>query len=302
MFSQENVLEKLSSVLEKDDEAFPRRRAMECLTLWVKSRHPTLAARILRTHDPSHPNNAETSLVSEISLLKGTAADPSFVTEAESKSHFHSSSAVSDFQNVGTESLSEVTKTSSRFGIARTICRACRDFDWEVKLRGLEFWEEVIDFFTGFKSHKESASGGKSGEVTICDDHDGECTKSGKVDMLFQVLFDIGALNILSEALNDCDHMVCQKSLEILACLQDITNPEESNIEQHVKTSKDFQESLGSGFGLEKFKNILRVADIPALIQSTDAADSTVRSDPVSLIEDILMAATHQDENLLDCY
>ena len=79
-------------------------------------------------------------------------------------------------------------------------------------------------------------------------------------------------------------------------------NPERIVIKQSVKTSWEFQESLGNKFGLEKFKEVLRVTDFPAIIQSTEAADSAVRSDPVSLIEDILKAATRQDENLLDCY
>ena len=63
-------------------------------------------------------------------------------------------------------------------------------------------------------------------------------------------------------------------------------------IDQCVETSCDFPESLRKDFGLEKFKIILQATDFPALI----------RSDQVSLIEDILMAASHGDENLLDCY
>ena len=119
---------------------------------------------------------------------------------------------------------------------------------------------------------------------------------------LFQLLFDMGALNILNEVLNDCDVMVCEKALEVLASLQDIANPEGMYNEQSIKTSWEFHESLGKSFDFEKFKDVLRSADFPSLTQSNEAADSLVRSDPVSFIQDIILAASHQDENLLDCY
>ena len=176
------------------------------------------------------------------------------------------------------------------------MCRSCHDFDWEIKLRGLEFWEAVIEFFTGVKTKKESANADKAKSGSL------ESMKPGKNGDLFQVLFDMGALNILSDALSDCDHLVCEKAIEILACLQGIWNPEKSDLEERVKTSWDFQKSIGSAFNLEKFKTILRTAEFSSLTQSTEAADSAVRSDPVSLIEDILMSPTHRDENLLDCY
>ena len=63
-------------------------------------------------------------------------------------------------------------------------------------------------------------------------------------------------------------------------------------IDQCVETSCHFHESLTKDFSLEKFKTILQATDFPAL----------TRSDQVSLIEDIRMAASHGDETLLDCY
>ena len=212
-------------------------------------------------------------------------------------------------QNLSVLSQPEAMKTPSGVGIARIVYHACQDFDWEVKLRGLEFWKAVIGFFTGFKTEKENANicmgdanSFSEEALACCDDSKREYVKKAKVHQLFHVLFDMGALNILSEALNDCDHMVCEKALEILALLQGFGDPEKSNVEKCVKTASRFQESLGKGFGLEEFKSILQATDFPALTQSTEAADSAVRSDPVSLIEDILMAATQRGENLLDCY
>lgn len=268
------MLEKLSSVLVDDDEAFPRRRAMECLTKWVTNRHPMMA-RILR---------------------------PSKTVIDKSKNEtFPTSNEVQDLE---VASKSEATKTPSGCDIARSVRHACRDFDWEVKLRGLEFWEAVIEYFTGFKSGKISAdtrkakSGSVSGEL-VSDASDVETYQAEKC---FKVLFDTGALNVLSEALNDCDHMVCEKALEVLTSLQHVAYPRNSTQEQCVQTSTEFQETLGKEFGLEKFKEVLKATDLPALVHSCEAADNALRTDPVSLIEDIILAAGQHEENLLDCY
>lgn len=274
---QENILEKLSSVLAEDDEAFPRRRAMECFTVWITNRHPMIA-RILCCKK----------------AVKDQSQTQGFPTSDEG-------------QDLGVGNRSEATKTPSGFEIARSVCHACRDFDWEVKLRGLEFWEAVIDYFTQFKTNKESpgtADKAKSfsGEALVSNASNDESLLEEGVEKCFQVLFEMGALSVLSEALNDCDHMVCEKALEVLATLQRVAYRENSTQQRCVKTSRDFQETLGKGFGLEKFKEVLQATDIPALVQSCEAADSAIRSDPVSLIEDILLAAEHHEENLLDCY
>lgn len=175
------------------------------------------------------------------------------------------------------------------------MCHTCQDRDWEVKLRGLEFWEAVIDSFISFQGSREKAI--LMSKASVEEEMDIENMKE-----LFQLLFDMGALSILKEVLNDCDVMVCEKALEILASLRNIVNPEGIFNEQSIKTSWEFQESLGKSFDLKQFKEVLRSADFLSLTQSTEAADSSVRSDPVSFIKDIILAASHQDENLLDCY
>ena len=273
-FWQENILAKLSSILVEDDEAFARRRTIECFTLWITNRHPMIA-RILLSKKPA----------------KDQSQTDGFRTSDEG-------------QDLRVGDQSDAVKTPSRFEIASSVCHACRDFDWEVKLRGLEFWEAVIDYFTEFKASRESAGMDKakshSGEAVSNASND-ESWQEG-IEKCFEILFEMGALSILSEALNDCDHMVCEKALEILATLQRVAYREDSTEERCLKTSRDFQETLGKGFGLEKFKEVLQATDIPALVQSCEAADNAIRSDPVSLIEDILSAAEHHDENLLDCY
>ena len=193
-------------------------------------------------------------------------------------------------------SQSEGTKATTKFEIAQGVCHAYKDLDWEVKLRGLEFWEAVIDSFISFQgSSREKAS--LRSKASVEEEIDVENMKE-----LFQLLFDMGALNILNEVLNDCDVMVCEKALEVLASLQNIANPEGIYNEQSIKTSWEFQESLGKSFDVEKFEEVLHSADFLSLTKSTEAADNSVKSNPVSFIQDIILAASHQDENLLDCY
>lgn len=269
---QELILEKLSTVLVEDEEAFPRRRAMECLTLWTRKRHP-IAVRIIRSSKG----------VKDQSPTKGSpTCDDIQDLQLGNQS-----------EQVGKQSVA--AETTSRYGITtQRICRACQDFDWEVKLRGFEFWEAVICHITGLKPNKESTN-----TRNTCD---GERLNKQDVDECLRVLFEMGALKIFSEALNDCDHMVCEKSLEVLGILRHITNQDNSIVEQWITTSGDFQEALGNGFGLEKFKEVLLETDLASVALSCEAADNALRSDPVSLLEDVLLAARHHEENLLDCY
>jgi len=256
--SEDNILQKLSSILVEDDEAFPRRRAIECFSVWITNRHP-ITARILGSRKAA----------------KDQSQTEGFPTSYEG-------------QDLGIGNQSEATKIPSGFEAAPGVCHACQDFDWEVKLRGLEFWEAVIE--------RAGTDKGKS----FSGNHEGLQVEN--VEKCFQILFEMGALSVVSEALNDCDHMVCEKALEVLATLQRVVYHENYTQERCFKTSQDFQEALGKGFGLEKFIEVLRATDIPALVECCEAADNAIRSDPVSLIEDILSAAERHEENLLDCY
>ena len=291
VFRQESILQQFLSILENDDEAFPRRRAIECLNLWVKASHPIVEKR-LQLGKPHQLDSANTT-------GRNFMSPPGMRTNVELLSAGELSEGIpksDDPEKLRFVSQSEGTKAPTKFEIARSVCHACKDLDWEVKLRGLEFWEAVIDSFVSFQgSSREKAS--LRSKASVEEEIDVENMKE-----LFQLLFDMGALNILNEVLNDCDVMVCEKALEVLASLQNIANPEGMYNEQSIKTSWEFQESLGKSFDCEKFKDVLRSADFPSLTQSNEAADNLVRSDPVSFIQDIILAASHQDENLLDCY
>ena len=57
VFRQESILQKFLSVLENDDEAFPRIRVIEYLSLWVKARHP-IVKKHLQLGKPYHQDSA----------------------------------------------------------------------------------------------------------------------------------------------------------------------------------------------------------------------------------------------------
>ena len=285
---QENILEKLVSVVEKDDEAFPRRNAVECFTLWIQTRHP-MTKRILRAHDFSlrdHENTPTTVISNDGNVTEGNQG-------------------FSDVRNVG--EFNQSLENSKEYEFSPRICCICQDFDWEVKLRGLEFWNAIIGYL--WKSEEENervksiATESCLEETSDCDSYrQVEGATAEKFGRLCQSLFDIGALGVLIGALDDCDHLVCERALEILGNLQFMAFPEKCSITKSIKTSRDFQDRLGETFSMSKCVEVLRMTDFQALTQSIEAADSTVRADPVSLIEDILMAASQGDENLLDCY
>jgi len=286
--TEESILEKLVSVVEKDDEAFPRRNAVECFTLWILTRHP-MTKRILRAHDFSlqdHDNTPMTIISNDGNFTEGNQG-------------------FSDVRNVG--ELNQSLENSKVYEFVQRLCCICQDFDWEVKLRGLEFWNAII----GYLSKSEENERVKSTATESCLEESSDCDSdrhrqlggmAEKFDGLCQSLFDIGALGVLIAALDDCDHLVCEKALEILDNLQFMAFPEKGSMAKSIKTLRDFQDRLGETFSSSKCVEVLRMTDFQALTQSIEAADSTVRADPVSLIEDILTAASQRDENLLDCY
>lgn len=280
--TEESLLEKLASVVVKDEEAFPRRNAVDCFTHWIQTRHP-MAKKILHT-DASSRLNENTPM--------DTISDDGNYTETIQRS--------ADAQN-----MAEFCQVPQHSKIVQSLCHACQDFDWEVKLRGLEFWRAVTGFFSRSNAEKERVNTSETksfSEESAGHGCEVERAKAEVFDEVCQVLFNMGALDIMIAALNDCDHLVCEKTLEILGGLQVMSYPGNSTEEECIKTVRQLQDRLAKDFDVGNFMNVLRVIDFPALTQSIEAADSSVRADPVSLIEDILIAASHRDENLLDCY
>lgn len=261
-------MKKIALVLLEDDEAFPRRRAMSCLVRWVKVQHPVMRTIL----EPEEPGDQTTPGAED--------TDPSY--------------------------------PERRFLVAGSIYRACQDFDWEVKLLGIQFLEAVVGHFL-----VRDGSIRESIDVTTLEDHKvfqtslftqrlKQTSAKSTVDFregCLRILASMGACKILLDAVSDCDHMVCEEALLLLIKLKEFCFPEES-CEYQVHTPEDFQGSLStcSKMSLDQFREILRNTNFTAALDSSTAADSTVRSDPVSFLEDILAAAGDHEENLLDCY
>ena len=134
--SQKSILGKLSSILENDDEAFPRRRAMECLTLWLKTRHP-MAARILRPDKSCHPDLTDTVMDSKGSPVTGINVELSSAEDAANQTLP---------EEVGSQS--EGTKTVSGFGNNQKYTSRLSGF-WTGKSNcgDLNFWEAIYRIF-----------------------------------------------------------------------------------------------------------------------------------------------------------
>lgn len=276
-----DVVEKIACVLIEDDEAFPRRRAVACLVHWVKTRHP-ISSTILKLREPSS-QETQGSAATEI---KGMA-----VVDSEGKKE-------------------------ARIIVAQSIRHACQDFDWEVKLLGIQFLEAVTQYFI---AHEDLGSSDRepirstSKEVNQLPHvpNLGQGSPQTRVksatdpaERCLRVLHSIGACKILLDAVSDCDQMVCEEALLLLVKLKQSCFPEVESCHSQFETPEEIQESLlnCSALSLEKFKEILGVTDFTAVLHSSTAADNSVRSDPVSFLEDILTAARDHEQNLLDCY
>lgn len=64
----------------------------------------------------------------------------------------------------------------------------------------------------------------------------------------------------------------------------------------------DFQEVLGNGFGLEKFKKVLFEIDLVLVVLFCEVVDNVFRFDLVFLLEDVFLVVRYYEENFLDCY
>ena len=302
------MLNAVCGVLSDDPEAFPRRRALENLVLWVKNKHPIIEKLI------SCKDSKEEQDTVEGSLLKQT----------------------------------EETGSSQKYSNAiSTICRASQDFDWEVKLLALDFWNAVVEYLGLPVNVGRLSSNPWEPSQTVASDHlspsffEKDVKPTGSLSALketkclndelertagvpestglsccdidhkylnecIKTLSNVGAARVILDAVGDCDHMVCEKALSLLIPLRCQWVRFGSLVgECTIRTSEDLRARLdknGKKVTVSEFGEILNETDFKAILESILPLDSSVRSDPVSFLEDILAAATEHKENLLDCY
>ena len=164
-------------------------------------------------------------------------------------------------------------KENSFTPVAKILTKALQDFDWEVKLCALNFWEIMAHHY----GDKELMS-----------------IESSFLDEVGTVLFS---------AITDCDQPVRVKGLALLEALKTRYVGLVENDVFHYEGSIDgLQEFI---LQTKKNKNnsllqTLLVIDFSELA-ATFQPDNLMH-DPFSFLEDILAAASENKDNLLDCY
>ena len=289
---QDDVLFAVCKVLRDDPDAFPRRRAIESLILWVKNMH-SITEKLICWVDFAEEEIGE--------ILKETI-----------------------FKNIKENSSNE-----DYCDAIRVICKTSQDFDWEVKVLALDFWEAFINYCTQRISKKTCSaksnklfygvahststfveSKGDRAELTFESLEEGAdvlpSTNSTVLNECLYRLNTVGAVRVILDALEDCDLMVCERAVTLLISLKkQMMEPAYQHTDLTISMIEELNDKLqekGDMLTLLVFKQIIMATDLKAVLKSLSPLDGKIRSDPVSFLEDVLAAATDRDENLLDCY
>ena len=164
--------------------------------------------------------------------------------------------------------------------ISEALEKGRQDFDWEVKLRVLKFWE------------------------TLLYDH---CKNNGKILHLRSIETSClrGISTAILGALTDCDKPVRREGLVLLELLKTFVHLDD------LPTGNDLLEYSGSFDNLKNFikfakrenHSLLQVLFMINLSESAaNVEETSILSDLLSFLKDILAATSKNKENLLDCY
>lgn len=289
---QVDVLTAICEILRDDPEAFPRRRAMESLVLWTRNKHPIID----RLMHCIHTRKLKRKVTEKVSPL---------------------------------ENLIETGSNQEFSDAFKVISKASQDFDWEVKLLALDFWEALIEY--SILRPKMLRASSESSEVTHgiehgtpktfftsenpsghsvsntpedLEDETGvlECNSQSQLTKNLYFLNTVGAVRVIVDALGDCDPMVCERVVGLLISLKgQCPLPAEFKI-YSIEELKAELDGKGDELNVIEFGKIVEATDFEAVLKSLCPLDGNIRSDPVSFLEDILAAAADRKENLLDCY
>ncbi|XP_067317948.1 BRCA1-associated ATM activator 1-like [Anolis sagrei] len=188
-----------------------------------------------------------------------------------------------------------------------------RDLDWEVKVSGLELAE-------AFAAQTFARFGLVKCPYTT------DCLPSGSVPShlpeLMQIFSRVKLFEFLFRALQDCDRPVALKACRVLLavkpkiCKDSCTEPEKS-LEQNGGTRPEELPGDASPSALihtigesceqflrdpESLPTVLKSMDLEALERSLDLSSDHLEQSPQSLLQDILSASGHVEENEADCY
>ena len=158
--------------------------------------------------------------------------------------------------------------------IAKVLNKASQDFDWEVKLCVLNFWETMLHHYNNKKTLR--------------------CMESSCLNEISTVILD---------AITDCDQPVRVKGMALLEELKTRLVGEVENDELHhngsVDELRDFilQTRKNNNYSLLQ---TLLVIDFSEIANSFHV--SNLIQNPLPFLNDILAAALENRDNLLDCY
>ena len=178
--------------------------------------------------------------------------------------------------------------------VVKALKIASEDFDWEVKLKGVHLWDEIIhSFFYVHEKNDELSTNSPDIKERLNSCVDFICSSNGS--------------NILLCGLYDCDYPVREAAFQSLSFLQTMIKRESVTSLAGQKTLEslpDVEERLKQVDVTKssEFSLLLLSLDLVSVGQFVKPMDTLVKSDPTSFLRDILAAARQHEENLLDCY
>ena len=289
---QETVLSKLLNTLKHDDEAFPKRNVMDVVFRWL-----------------------------DICKVTGML-----------------------FSKNGSETLSaygEKFEEKLCQMILKSLIIAAEDFDWEVKLKGIQCWHKIIKTMSNSVERNEEELDTEERKVVtndagivqskelegnnfvneeaelnidkVCTSPNFEETVSTKdpnrspKEGWIKFLCKTGGSKILFNAINDCDQLVREATLKTLRCIRkEINLSPNTHLRPASKITSCYDlEILVAEINFSEEKDLVDMLlqiDFDSLAESMKLADDHVANHSISLLKDIIAAAQHSDDNLLDCY
>ena len=203
--------------------------------------------------------------------------------------------------------------------------KTMKDFDWEVKMRCLKFW----DIFITQELAQQSATSTPlpSYAVSLVSSEENAVTVDNKNEnssLFIRNILRSGCLRALLYAVDDYDPTVCeeacsqlirinnelQKSCIDLVTVKQVThgNHEEKNHDMQQEKSLDELEDCDklNTTQLEdsnkKMLQMLSGLDLTSLKQQFSQSTDSYSNNPITLLEDILASVTENEEHFVDCY
>ena len=206
--------------------------------------------------------------------------------------------------------------------------KTMKDFDWEVKMRCLKFW----DIFITQELDQQSATSTPlpSYAVSLVSSEENAVTVDNKNEnssLFIRNILRSGCLRALLYAVDDYDPTVCEEACsqlikinnELRTSFIDLVTPKEvtlGNISKHNERDQNMEEeksldklkdfdkldSSQSEDSKKKMLQMLSGLDLTSLKQQFSQSTDSYSNNPITLLEDILASVTENEEHFVDCY